>query len=183
MTSQPIINVPPRHTPSDIPVRGIQSGRPHLDWFTDHPGPGPALYRGCLKGEPGITLAIITHYREGYSLAGAFIPDNRDGECFPTLLAAMNAAEQSMDRWVQHHTRGWRGWHGGEDGQWALHRWHAVPDTLPSTPRVVIATDGECQWMAIYLAGRWATDADDDIDSVITHWREQPALPGEGSQP
>lgn len=50
----------------------------------------------------------------------------------------------------------------------------------PSTPRVVIATDLEGQFMAVFENGEWWNAATDEpIDSFVTHWTEQLPLPEE----
>jgi len=74
----------------------------------------------------------------------------------------------------------------GPDDTW-LQAW----EFLPKTPRVVLATDGEGVYTAVYdpqmaigveesgvLVDAW-TDAqtEEPFDSVITHWRECPEPP------
>jgi len=69
--------------------------------------------------------------------------------------------------------------------------WLEAEEFLPKTPRVVLATDGEGVWTAVYDPGlaramaesgvienAW-TDAqtEEPFDSVITHWRECPEPP------
>lgn len=50
----------------------------------------------------------------------------------------------------------------------------------PNNARLVIATDLEGQFMAIYELGQWFNaETDEPFDSVITHWTERLQLPDE----
>ena len=52
--------------------------------------------------------------------------------------------------------------------------WVLCSHEFPGSPRVVIATDGDGQWMAVYEAGRWINaETEDEFDSVILAWTEQ----------
>jgi hypothetical protein len=68
--------------------------------------------------------------------------------------------------------------------------WIPADKELPGNPRCVLATDGECHFIAIYVdrdedqerlrefyAGWNNAHTDDAIDSVITHWMELPEVP------
>jgi hypothetical protein len=64
-------------------------------------------------------------------------------------------------------------------------QWIPADKELPGNPRCVLATDGECHFIAIYapddcmdLAPGWSNaHTDESIDSVITHWMELPEVP------
>lgn len=71
--------------------------------------------------------------------------------------------------------------------------WTRAADFLPDTPRCVMATDGECHFVAVFETmtrpgrgkeignspqGTWfEAHTAEEIDSVITHWQELPELP------
>lgn len=56
--------------------------------------------------------------------------------------------------------------------------WQDCTECLPNTPRVVLATDSETHYLAIYEHGTWVEAAtSDEIDYHITHWMELPELP------
>ena len=64
-------------------------------------------------------------------------------------------------------------------------QWIPADKELPGNPRCVLATDGECHFIAIYEAEpiegsqpTWVNaHTGDEIDSVITHWMELPEVP------
>lgn len=52
--------------------------------------------------------------------------------------------------------------------------WVLCSHECPGSPRVVIATDGDGQWMAVYEDGRWINaETEAEFDSVILAWTEQ----------
>lgn len=65
--------------------------------------------------------------------------------------------------------------------------WIPADKELPGNPRCVLATDGECHFIACFEAGaktssaffaRWFNaHTSEEIDSVITHWMELPEVP------
>jgi len=69
--------------------------------------------------------------------------------------------------------------------------WLEALDFLPKTTRVVLASDGEGVWTAVYDPGQamaleesgvigdaWVdAQTEEPFDSVITHWRECPEPP------
>lgn len=62
--------------------------------------------------------------------------------------------------------------------------WHDCQIALPNTPRIVIATDNDGTYMAVYEAdphlpaNTWNCAATgDEFDSIITHWMECPDPP------
>ena len=61
-----------------------------------------------------------------------------------------------------------------------IHRRLRDPETLPLTPRCVLATDGEIQYIAVHELGQWLdAHSEDPLDNPITHWAELPPLPAE----
>jgi hypothetical protein len=80
-------------------------------------------------------------------------------------------------------------------GMHGVSPWIPADKELPGNPRCVLATDGECHFIAVYegvLSGNpnsqvpflredthWWVDAhtSEEIDSVITHWMELPEVP------
>lgn len=71
-----------------------------------------------------------------------------------------------------------------------MSEWIPADKELPGNPRCVLATDGECHFIAVYadidadrermhelLPGWNNAHTDDAIDSVITHWMELPEVP------
>ncbi len=75
-----------------------------------------------------------------------------------------------------------RAWHSAQ-----ISPWIPADKELPGNPRCVLATDGECHFIAIYEAEpiegsqpTWVNaHTGDEIDSVITHWMELPEVPVE----
>jgi hypothetical protein len=71
-------------------------------------------------------------------------------------------------------------------GRHGISPWIPADKELPGNPRCVLATDGECHFVACYESPH-ADDPDgwiyahtsDEIDSVITHWMELPEVPSE----
>ena len=67
--------------------------------------------------------------------------------------------------------------------------WIPADKELPGNPRCVLATDGECHFIAVYQAfedsefvgaAGWSNaHTGEEIDSVITHWMELPEVPNE----
>lgn len=71
-----------------------------------------------------------------------------------------------------------------------MSEWIPADKELPGNSRCVLATDGECHFIAVYEANSpetkriigdfdWWSNAhtDEVIDSVITHWMELPEVP------
>jgi hypothetical protein len=67
-----------------------------------------------------------------------------------------------------------------------MSEWMPADKELPGNPRCVIATDGECHFIACYEARidgalgcfEWSNaHTSEQIDSVITHWMELPEVP------
>lgn len=64
-------------------------------------------------------------------------------------------------------------------------QWIPADKSLPGNPRCVLATDGECYYLACYsekgtmdfLPGWNDARSDEGIDYVITHWMELPEVP------
>ena len=69
----------------------------------------------------------------------------------------------------------------------AVNQWIPADKELPGNPRCVLATDGECHFVAVYeipsqgiVYSAWINaHTGDEIDSVITHWMELPEVPSE----
>lgn len=60
--------------------------------------------------------------------------------------------------------------------------WEVAADWSPSGANHVLATDGEGHFVAYFEADEWrCAVTEEPFDSVITHWRELPGLPGEGN--
>jgi hypothetical protein len=63
--------------------------------------------------------------------------------------------------------------------------WIPADKELPGNPRCVMATDGECHFVAVYeipsqgiVYSAWINaHTGDEIDSHITHWMELPEVP------
>ncbi len=63
--------------------------------------------------------------------------------------------------------------------------WTPADKELPGNPRCVLATDGECHFVAVYeipsqgiVYSAWINaHTGDEIDSHITHWMELPEVP------
>jgi len=63
--------------------------------------------------------------------------------------------------------------------------WIPADKELPGNPRCVLATDGECHFVAVYeipsqgiVYSAWINaHTGDEIDSHITHWMELPEVP------
>jgi hypothetical protein len=56
--------------------------------------------------------------------------------------------------------------------------WVIAAKWSPMGPHEVLATDGECIFVAWNDHGQWLNrDTEEEIDSVITHWMELPELP------
>jgi hypothetical protein len=65
-----------------------------------------------------------------------------------------------------------------------MSEWIPADKELPGNPRCVLATDGECHFIAVYeinaanKSESWINaHTGEDIDSVITHWMELPEAP------
>jgi hypothetical protein len=68
-----------------------------------------------------------------------------------------------------------------------MSEWTFADKELPGNPRCVLATDGECHFIACFESGvktssaffaRWFNaHTSEEIDSVITHWMELPEVP------
>jgi hypothetical protein len=56
--------------------------------------------------------------------------------------------------------------------------WIPADKELPGNPRCVLATDGECHFVAVYEDESWSNaHTSEEIDSVVTHWMELPEVP------
>ena len=72
-------------------------------------------------------------------------------------------------------------------GRHGLSPWIPADKELPGNPRCVLATDGECHFIAVYetpaqgiVYSAWINaHTGDEIDSAITHWMELPEVPNE----
>ena len=70
-----------------------------------------------------------------------------------------------------------------------MSEWIPADKELPGNPRCVLATDGECHFIACFEVatktsdthlGQWSNaHTGEEIDSVITHWMELPEVPNE----
>lgn len=68
-----------------------------------------------------------------------------------------------------------------------MSEWIPTDKELPGNPRCVLATDGECHFIAIYapddcmdIVPGWSNaHTEESIDSVVTHWMELPEVPNE----
>ena len=66
-----------------------------------------------------------------------------------------------------------------------MSEWIPADKELPGNPRCVLATDGECHFIAVWdplqeMYPGWSNaHTGDEIDSVITHWMELPEVPSE----
>ena len=70
-----------------------------------------------------------------------------------------------------------------------ISNWIPAAKELPGNPRCVLATDGECHFIAVYQladhmefveAPGWSNaHTGDEIDSHVTHWMELPEVPNE----
>ena len=65
-----------------------------------------------------------------------------------------------------------------------MSEWIPADKELVGNPRCVLATDGECHFIAVYeinaanKSESWINaHTGEDIDSVITHWMELPEVP------
>ena len=65
--------------------------------------------------------------------------------------------------------------------QAAPSNWIPADKELPGNPRCVLATDGECHFIACYEGNEqeaWINaTTSEGIDSYITHWMELPEVP------
>jgi hypothetical protein len=60
--------------------------------------------------------------------------------------------------------------------------WQSVEECLPNNARVVLATDLENHYLAIYADDVWASaETDEELDCYMTHWQELPELPEDWS--
>jgi hypothetical protein len=70
-------------------------------------------------------------------------------------------------------------------GRHGISPWIPADKELPGNPRCVLATDGECHFVAVYeipsqgiVYSAWINaHTGDEIDSHITHWMELPEVP------
>lgn len=61
-----------------------------------------------------------------------------------------------------------------------MSEWVPAEKELPGNPRCVLATDSEAHFVACWESGQWwEMSSGETIDSVVTHWMEVPAVPGE----
>jgi hypothetical protein len=68
-----------------------------------------------------------------------------------------------------------------------MSEWIPADKELPGNPRCVLATDGECHFIAIYapddcmdIVPGWSNaHTEESIDSHVTHWMELPEVPNE----
>jgi hypothetical protein len=77
---------------------------------------------------------------------------------------------------------------GGGRGA-AMSEWIPADKELPGNPRCVLATDGECHFIAVYQSADhmefvevpgWSNaHTGEEIDSHVTHWMELPEVPSE----
>ena len=69
-----------------------------------------------------------------------------------------------------------RKWHCAQ-----ISPWIPADKELPGNPRCVLATDGECHFIACYEGNEqeaWINaHTSEGIDSYITHWMELPEVP------
>jgi hypothetical protein len=70
-------------------------------------------------------------------------------------------------------------------GRHGISPWTPADKELPGNARCVLATDGECHFVAVYeipsqgiVYSAWINaHTGDEIDSHITHWMELPEVP------